>query len=178
MLKSRWAVILLGFAMGWLCLAPRGGVAFGQVAASHGPIYPPETGTGHPGAWKSAAPHRAPGGLAALAARVGARHGLPPGLLEAVIWSESRWHPTALGTNRNGSCDCGLGQVNVPHCNPLRVAELMTPDVNLHAAARILRASARACARRPGLVGCSRCPWFRYNAGSKGWCAQVFKWWR
>jgi len=122
---------------------------------------------------KFATPHRAAQGLWALAALVGRRYGLPPGLLQAVVWSESRWQPTAMGANRNGSCDVGLGQVNVPGCDPLRVAELVNPDVNLRAAASILRASARACTQQPGRVGCSVCPWGRYNPHSLGWCARV-----
>ena len=122
--------------------------------------------------------HRGAQAPRVLCARIGARWGLPPGLLWAVVMEESRGHVWALGTNRNGSCDVGLAQINVPGCDPLRIIPLFEPSANLTRAARILRWSERSCRRRPWRRGCRHCRWGRYNPGSPSWCGKVLDRWR
>jgi hypothetical protein len=165
--------VFAGISMGWGHAAGRGGGPSRAIPAPQAPSLPPESPRRDLGRSRSAAPQIAAQALWALAARVGARHGLPRGLLAAVIQAESRgrW---ALGFNRNGSCDVGPAQVNVPGCDLLRVAQLLDLETNLAAGARILKASSRACGQRPWLRGCAVCPWGRYNPWSTTWCVRVF----
>jgi hypothetical protein len=112
-----------------------------------------------------------------LLARLEQRHGLPEGLLGAVVSIEGGWRRLVIRWNRT-SCDVGPAQVNVPGCSPLGVLWVLHPRANLAAAARILALSARTCARQPRRIGCAVCPWGRYNPASPGWCARLADAWR
>ncbi|WP_246027177.1 lytic transglycosylase domain-containing protein [Novosphingobium umbonatum] len=76
----------------------------------------------------------APTHLAPLAAQAAAAHGLPPALLEALVWQESRWHPQAVSPK--GAI--GLGQLMPATARALGV-DPHDPAANLHGAARYLR---------------------------------------
>ena len=64
-----------------------------------------------------------------------AQYGLPTGLLDALIWSESRYNPFAIC----GAGAAGLGQLMPKTARELGVANRFDPRANLSAAARYLR---------------------------------------
>jgi hypothetical protein len=85
---------------------------------------------------------------------------VPPDVLAAVVWVESRGHPWALNIHgkalyprsrvearaflqaARGHADIGVAQIHYPIWGPvlgLRPEELLDPWINLHAAAAILR---------------------------------------
>ncbi len=47
-------------------------------------------------------------------------HQVPPIVLRAIAWEESRLNPSALGKNKNGSVDIGLFQINSIHLPTLQ----------------------------------------------------------
>jgi soluble lytic murein transglycosylase-like protein len=79
-------------------------------------------------------PTIAPAHLAPIAAQAAAAQGLPPALLEALVWQESRWHPQAISPK--GAI--GLGQLMPATARSLGV-DPHDPEANLHGAARYLR---------------------------------------
>jgi len=64
-----------------------------------------------------------------------AQYGLPTGLLDALIWTESRYNPFAI----SGAGAAGLGQLMPKTARDLGVANRFDPRANLWAAARYLR---------------------------------------
>ena len=64
-----------------------------------------------------------------------AKYGLPPGLLDAVVWTESRYNPLAV--SRVGAA--GLGQLMPGTARELGVANRFDPVENIDGAARYLR---------------------------------------
>lgn len=64
-----------------------------------------------------------------------AQYGLPIGLLDALIWTESRYNPFAV----SGAGAAGLGQLMPGTARDLGVADRFDPRANLWAAARYLR---------------------------------------
>jgi soluble lytic murein transglycosylase-like protein len=64
-----------------------------------------------------------------------AQYGLPSGLLDALIWTESRYNPQAV--SRAGAA--GLGQLMPGTARELGVANRFDPRENLNAAARYLK---------------------------------------
>ena len=64
-----------------------------------------------------------------------AQYGLPTGLLDALIWTESRYNPFAI----SGAGAAGLGQLMPKTAHELGVANRFDPRANLSAAARYLR---------------------------------------
>jgi Transglycosylase SLT domain len=64
-----------------------------------------------------------------------AQYGLPTGLLDALIWTESRYNPFAV----SGAGAAGLGQLMPKTARELGVANRFDPRANLWAAARYLR---------------------------------------
>lgn len=64
-----------------------------------------------------------------------AQYQLPTGLLDAVIWTESRYNPFAV----SGAGAAGLGQLMPKTARELGVANRFEPRANLWAAARYLR---------------------------------------
>ena len=64
-----------------------------------------------------------------------AQYQLPPGLLDALIWTESRYNPFAV----SGAGAAGLGQLMPKTAQDLGVANRFDPRANLWAAARYLR---------------------------------------
>ena len=64
-----------------------------------------------------------------------AQYGLPTGLLDALIWTESRYNPFAV----SGAGAAGLGQLMPRTARELGVANRFDARANLRAAARYLR---------------------------------------
>ena len=64
-----------------------------------------------------------------------AQYGLPTGLLDALIWTESRYNSFAI----SGAGAAGLGQLMPKTARELGVANRFDPRANLSAAARYLR---------------------------------------
>lgn len=64
-----------------------------------------------------------------------AQYGLPTGLLDALIWTESRYNPFAI----SGAGAAGLGQLMPKTARELGVTNRFDPRANLLAAARYLR---------------------------------------
>ena len=64
-----------------------------------------------------------------------AQYGLPSGLLDALIWTESRYNPFAV----SGAGAAGLGQLMPNTARELGVANRFDPRANLWAAAKYLR---------------------------------------
>ena len=64
-----------------------------------------------------------------------ALYGLPTGLLDALIWTESRYNPFAI----SGAGAAGLGQLMPKTARELGVANRFDPHANLLAAAQYLR---------------------------------------
>jgi hypothetical protein len=64
-----------------------------------------------------------------------ARHALPPGLLDALVWTESRYNPGAV--SKAGAA--GLGQLMPGTARDLGIANRFDPVANLDGAARYLR---------------------------------------
>lgn len=76
----------------------------------------------------------APAGFAPMLERAAAAHDLSPALLEAVVWQESRWHPTV----RSRAGAIGLAQLMPGTARDLGVDPL-DPSLNLLGGARYLR---------------------------------------
>lgn len=64
-----------------------------------------------------------------------AQYQLPPGLLDALIWTESRYNPFAI----SGAGAAGLGQLMPKTARELGVGNRFEPRANLWGAARYLR---------------------------------------
>ena len=64
-----------------------------------------------------------------------AKYALPPGLLDALVWTESRYNPVAV--SRVGAA--GLGQLMPATARELGVANRFDPVANIDGAARYLR---------------------------------------
>lgn len=64
-----------------------------------------------------------------------ARYGLPSGLLDALIWTESRYNPIAV----SGAGAAGLGQLMPRTARDLGVADRFDPRANILGAARYLK---------------------------------------
>lgn len=64
-----------------------------------------------------------------------ARFGLPGGLLDALVWTESRYNPLAVSKAGAG----GLGQLMVDTARELGVSNRFDPRANLEGSARYLR---------------------------------------
>lgn len=64
-----------------------------------------------------------------------ARFGLPGGLLDALVWTESRYNPLAVSKAGAG----GLGQLMAGTARELGVANRFDPRANLEGSARYLR---------------------------------------
>ena len=63
------------------------------------------------------------------------RHSLPKGLLDALIWVESKYNPLAISPKGAG----GLGQLMPPTASSLGVGNRFDPYENIEGAARYLR---------------------------------------
>ncbi|MFC3097903.1 lytic transglycosylase domain-containing protein [Alteraurantiacibacter palmitatis] len=64
-----------------------------------------------------------------------AKYALPPGLLDALVWTESRYNPLAV----SGVGAAGLGQLMPATARELGVANRFDPVANIDGAARYLR---------------------------------------
>jgi soluble lytic murein transglycosylase-like protein len=64
-----------------------------------------------------------------------ARFGLPPGLLDALVWTESRYNPFAV----SNAGAIGLGQLMPGTARDMGVRNRMDPLANINGAARYLR---------------------------------------
>jgi hypothetical protein len=108
-------------------------------------------------------------------------HGLPAGLLTAVVAAETGGRSVVArgrGAGRRG-CDVGVAQIHVPGCRPATVRAVLDPAANLARAALILSWSRLWCARRRWSRRChERGRWHRYNTLSATWWPTVRRLWR
>jgi hypothetical protein len=77
-----------------------------------------------------------------------------PRTLAAIVFLESKGQPHLVARERNGTCSVGLGQVNVPDCDPMKISSLHDPAYNLRVSAKILKANQRWCRRHPSEWRC------------------------
>lgn len=75
--------------------------------------------------------------------KYGAEYKIPAQLLWAIAKNESRFNPKAKNTNKNGSSDYGLMQINSVHKNWLEksgisIDDLYNPAINIKVGAKIL----------------------------------------
>lgn len=91
----------------------------------------------------------------------GGRYGVPPALLWAIAWQESRHNPAAVNRNRNGSYDYGVMQINSSwyrELGPERWAALGDPCYNVHVGAWVLARCMAAHGDTWRAVGCYHSP--------------------
>jgi hypothetical protein len=106
------------------------------------------------------------------AERASQRHGLPAGLLVAVVLAESGGRNIISRRRRCGGRDVGVGQIHAHDAQRFR--RLLVLATNLDRAAAILAASRRRCAA----TAC-RCREAHYNwNGRTRWCRRVHRIWR
>lgn len=86
---------------------------------------------------------------------IGATYGVPPNLLRAIAWQESRFNPAAVGENKNKagkvtSRDLGLMQINGRNLKNMGISEAdaMRPEVSIRAAAMLLKSMKRELGSR------------------------------
>ena len=84
------------------------------------------------------------GPVLALIVSTAKEEGVHPRTLAAIVYMESRGQAGVVGRERDGDCSVGLGQIK-GSCAPERLARLQDPSVNLHTAAKILKANERWC---------------------------------
>lgn len=103
------------------------------------------------------------------------QHGLPAGLLTAVVMAETGGRSvvaTGRGAGKLG-CDVGVAQIHVPGCRPMDVAKVLPIVANLEEASNVLSRSRRWCSIRPKHRRCINSVWHRYNPGSRTWWPAV-----
>jgi hypothetical protein len=95
---------------------------------------------------------------------------LDPWLFQALIHRESRWHPTVVRHERDGSCSVGLGQINGP-CKPAVVAPMLDPHANIQRMGAFLSGARDRCRTDCGDLG-----WLRaYNPGDQVYLQAIKK---
>jgi hypothetical protein len=109
------------------------------------------------------------------------RHSLPAGLLDALIWVESKYNPLAVSPKGAG----GLGQLMPPTASSLGVENRFDPYENIEGAARYLRQmldkfglvhlAVAAYNAGPGTV--SRAKGIPANKETPGYVSEVLKRW-
>lgn len=100
--------------------------------------------------------------------------GVDPLKLAAIVHTESRGQAGVVRHETNGSCSVGLGGVNVPDCDPVAVAHLQQAQVNLRAAAVILKRGEDWCRDHPAWAACRRGgPIAMYNPGDRAYPKRV-----
>lgn len=113
--------------------------------------------------------------IAVEAERASQRHGLPAGLLLAVVCAESGGRNIISRRRSDGGRDYGVMQIHARDLSRRRLAILLSLAVNVDRGASILAKSRERCsrARRP-----CRCLEAHYNWRSKTWCGRVHRIWR
>ena len=111
-----------------------------------------------------------------------ARYALPPGLLDALVWTESRYNPLAM--SKAGAA--GLGQLMPATARLLGVSNRFQPIDNLYGAARYLRwmldrfgmvhLAVAAYNAGPGAV--SRAGGVPLNGETPGYVREVLRHWK
>lgn len=56
-------------------------------------------------------------------------HGVNHSVLSAILWQESRWKADAIRSNRNGSLDYGIAQINSVHLPELKTYRISEGDL-------------------------------------------------
>lgn len=96
--------------------------------------------------------------------------GIDPWIFHSLIYQESRWTPSVVAHEKNGSCSVGLGQINVS-CNSPQVALLKQPRENLRRMGSFLGKLKTGCKER-----CEELGWLRgYNPGSPQYLVEIRK---
>lgn len=103
-----------------------------------------------------------------------AKEKVDPWLVEAIIFNESRWRSGSFRQESNGTCSVGLGQINVPDCNPDRIARLKEPETNIGQVARFLVRIQELCPRVWPKKKCVHGGWVGlYNSGDPTYAKRV-----
>lgn len=105
------------------------------------------------------------------------QHRIDPLLLVAVVAHESRCRNDLVSRNRNGSCDVGAFQINVPGCQIQRVRRFLVRSEGAAQGAKILAMGRARCVSNWDWY-CRRGMWWaRYNGKSKAWANSIrWKW--
>ena len=91
-----------------------------------------------------------------------------PWVFQAIIARETRWTPTEVRHETDGSCSVGLGQINVD-CAPRIVAPLLDPRTNIRRVGAVLAHLKSSCRH-----DCQDLGWLRaYNPGSAAYFEAV-----
>src|SRR6266404_7552652 len=91
---------------------------------------------------------------------------LDPWLPYAIIRHESRWSANVLRQETDGSCSVGLGQINVPGCDPARMAPLRDPAENIRRTTKLLHLMKMLCPKVWRKKKCVQGGWIGlYNPG-------------
>jgi soluble lytic murein transglycosylase-like protein len=78
--------------------------------------------------------------------------GVRPGLAIYVAWRESRFDPLAVGTNKDGSHDWGIGQINDRTVRLLHVADPLDVGQNIIAFVGVLGMGLDKCGSERGAL--------------------------
>ena len=106
--------------------------------------------------------------LAAVVMEQSAERQLDPWLLYELVYRESRWTPTALRREWDGTCSVGLGQINVA-CDKDAIAPFFDPVVNLRKIGEYLEHFRKSCKQ-----DCEGGLWLRgYNPGSSTYAPAI-----
>lgn len=117
--------------------------------------------------------------IVAEADRASRRHGLPVGLLVAVVLAESGGRNIISRRRRCGGRDAGYYQVHTHAAvHVLRFRRLLSLEVNTDRGASILASSKARCARHPRWAACKRSSFALYNTNSETWAPRVLRIWR
>ena len=108
------------------------------------------------------------------------RWALPPALLVAVAWHESRLKAGLVRHERIGGCSVSVSQIYLPDCDRTRMQRLLVASVALQEGARLLARARRTCRAHPRWRGChGGLEWVGwYNGRSRGYADRVLALWR
>ncbi len=104
------------------------------------------------------------------------QEGVDPLLVESVIFHESRWRSSAFRKENNGSCSVGLGQINIPGCDPTKIALLKNPLTNIRRVVRHLSLCREVCPKARKPKKCVHHGWVGlYNPGDPTYVARIMR---
>ena len=92
-------------------------------------------------------------------------HKLDPWLVYSLVHVESRWKTSAFRLEGDGTCSVGLGQINVPNCDPWTIERLHDPHHNLKTVTLRLDLLRRICRKKCEGIGFVR----GYNPGDRSY---------
>jgi hypothetical protein len=120
------------------------------------------------GSTNHALPPRKVRELAAVVVEQASQGQLDPWLIYEIVYRESRWTPSALRREWDGTCSVGLGQINT-RCDKGFIAPLFDPVVNLRKIGEYLVHFRKTCSHE-----CENGMWLRgYNPGSSTYAPEI-----